>query len=219
MKAFTMNRVITAFAGMLLATTPAAKAYTFALGTPTLMVGPVAGTNGIVLAVSPETNSWTASANVPWLHLAVGFQSGTGSTNLVFSVDANPGATRSGTLTIAGQTLTLNQAGSTYVEADLLPILPISGFSSISGLAEDSAGNLYIVSAQGTVQKWTPSTGLLTTLVSSNLLNPGGVAADSAGNVYIADTGNNAIKMWTATNGLVTTLISAGLSNPGGVSV
>ena len=34
---------------------------------------------------------------------------------MVFSFDANPGATRTGTLTIAGQTLTVTQAGSTYV--------------------------------------------------------------------------------------------------------
>ena len=44
-------------------------------------------------------------------------QSGTGSTNVIFSYDANPDAKRSGTLTIAGQTLTVTQAGATYVAA------------------------------------------------------------------------------------------------------
>jgi len=67
-----------------------------ALGTTALLVGPSAGTISVVLAVAPATGAWTATANAAWLHLAVGNQSGTGSTNVVFNCDANPGATRTG---------------------------------------------------------------------------------------------------------------------------
>jgi hypothetical protein len=41
----------------------------------------------------PATGAWTATANTAWLHLSLANQSGTGSTNVVFSFDANPGAT------------------------------------------------------------------------------------------------------------------------------
>ena len=73
--------------------------------------GPGAGSDSVVLAVVPHSGVWTATTNATWLHLSPANQSGTGSTNVVFSYDANPGATRSGTLTIAGQTLTVTQAG------------------------------------------------------------------------------------------------------------
>src|ERR1019366_4846028 len=94
----------------------AAQAQTtnYALGTTALLVGPAAGSNSVVLAVTPATGAWTATANAAWLHLSPANQSGTGSTNVVFSYDVNPGATRSGTLTVGGQTLTVTQAGSTY---------------------------------------------------------------------------------------------------------
>ena len=56
--------------------------------------------------------SWTATANASWLHTT---SSGTGNGLAIFTFDANSGATRSGTLTIAGLTLTVTQAGSSYV--------------------------------------------------------------------------------------------------------
>ena len=87
------------------------------LGTSALLEGPGAGSDSVVLGMPAATNTWTATVNAAWLHLDVANQSGTGSTNVVFSFDANPGATRTGTLTIAGQTLTVTQAGSTYVAA------------------------------------------------------------------------------------------------------
>ena len=83
----------------------------------------------MVLAVTPNDRAWTATANAAWLHLSPANQSGTGSTNVVFSFDANPGATRTGTLTIAGQTLTVTQAGSTYVAADPVTTLVSSGLN------------------------------------------------------------------------------------------
>src|SRR6267142_6893841 len=82
------------------------------LGTTNLVEGPSAGSDSVVLAVN---NAWTATPNAPWLHLSVANQSGTGSTNVVFNFDANLGTTRVGTLTIAGQTLTVTQAAPGYV--------------------------------------------------------------------------------------------------------
>jgi sugar lactone lactonase YvrE len=192
----------------------------YSLGTTALLEGPAAGSNSVVLAVAPKIAAWMATTNAAWLHLSQAMQSGTGSTNVVFSYDANPGATRSGTLTIAGQTLTVTQAGSTYVAAGPVTPLVSSGLAQAQGLAVDGAGNVYIAdTGHNAIKRWTVANNTVTPLVSSNLSLPQSVAVDGAGNVYIADSGNNAIKEWMAANSNVTTLVSSGLSEPAGVAV
>src|SRR5208337_387040 len=107
-----------------------------------LLEGPAAGIDSVGLSVNPTTAGWTASADDPWLHLGPASQSGTGSTNLVFSYDANTNTTRTGTLTIGGQTLTVTQAGSTYVAAaGPVTTLANSGLNQPEGVAVDRAGN------------------------------------------------------------------------------
>ena len=98
------------------------QAALFTLGTTALLEGPSAGTDSVVLAVSPAPNAWTATTNATWLHLDTSKQSGMSSTNLIFTFDANLGGTRIGTLTIAGQILTITQAGSTYTAIPQNPI-------------------------------------------------------------------------------------------------
>src|SRR4029078_6805485 len=53
--------------------------------------------------------AWTATSNASWLTITSG-ASGTGNGSVGFSIAANTGAARSGTLTVAGQTFTVNQA-------------------------------------------------------------------------------------------------------------
>ena len=196
-----------------------AAAQTYALGTATLLEGPAAGTDSVVLAVTPATQAWTATANDSWLHLSVANQSGAGSTNVVFTFDANPGATRTGTLTVAGQTLTVTQAGSTYVAANPITKL-ISWVPGPRNMAVDGAGNIYFPdNYNNAVQKWTAANNTLAMRVSSGLTGPECVVLDSAGNVYIADYFGNAIRKWTAANNTVTTLVSSGLNNPYSVAV
>jgi DNA-binding beta-propeller fold protein YncE len=200
----------------------AAQAQTtnYALGTTNLLVGPAAGTNSVVLAVTPATGTWTAVTNAFWLHLSTPNQSGTGSTNIIFSYDANPGATRLGTLTIAGQILTVTQAGTNYVAAQPVTALVSTGLHWPFGVAVDVAGNIYVADTiNSAIKEWTASNNTITTLVSSNLYDPQGIAVDAAGNVYFADTGNNAIKVWTPGNGTVTTIISSNLNLPDAVAV
>ena len=76
------------------------------LGTTNLLKGPGGGNDSVVLQT---TGSWTAHANATWLHLNPAYQSGTGNTNVWFNFDVNIGPTRTGTLTIAGLTLTITQ--------------------------------------------------------------------------------------------------------------
>ena len=200
----------------------AAKAQTtnYALGTTNLLVGPAAGTNSVVLGVTPINGAWTATANAPWLHLSAANQSGTGSTNVVFNFDANPGAMRSGAITIADRTLAVTQAGSTYVAAGPVTTLVSAGLNGPIGVAVDRAGNVYIADTfHGAIKKWTAANNNVLTLVSSGLIIPEDVAVDNTGNVYIADSNNNAIKEWMPANSNVTTLVSSGLSNPASVAV
>ena len=86
--------------GFVVMSVVASSAAVYTLGTSAIFVGPTAGNSSVLLAVSPETETWTASTNADWLHLAGSFQSGAGSTNVIFSFDANPRETRSGTLSI-----------------------------------------------------------------------------------------------------------------------
>jgi len=74
------------------------------LGTTNRLEGPGVGSDSVVLSAN---TAWTATTNATWLHLSAANQSGPGSTNVVFTFDANSGATRTGTLTIAGQTVTI----------------------------------------------------------------------------------------------------------------
>ena len=189
------------------------------LGTAALVEGSAAGTDSVLLTATPANSTWSATADNGWLHLNSGSASGTGSATVVFTFDANTGATRTGTLTIAGQTLTVTQAASSYIAANPLTAL-ISGLNGPAGAAVDSAGNVYISDTNDkTIKKWTASTQSLSTLVSTGLVSPEGVAVDGAGNVYIADIGDKAVKKWVASTQTLSTLVSTGLNYPAGVAV
>ncbi|HWO23673.1 MAG TPA: hypothetical protein VNO30_33255 [Kofleriaceae bacterium] len=88
-----------------------------------------------------------------------------------------------------------------------------------SGVAVDSAGNVYVADYfNHTIRKITAA-GVVTTLAgtagesgstdgtgtAARFSNPAGVAVDSAGNVYVSDIGNHIIRKITAA-GIVTTL-------------
>ena len=74
------------------------------------------GTGTIGVTASASSCAWTAASNDAWIQVTSG-ASGTGNGSVGFSVTANSGAARSGTITAAGQTFTVNQAaggGSSY---------------------------------------------------------------------------------------------------------
>jgi sugar lactone lactonase YvrE len=193
----------------------------YSLSTYTRVEGPGGGNDSVILLVGQGFPAWTSSASDSWLHIS---QNGTGSASVVFSYDYNPGATRTGSLTIAGETLTVTQAASTYVQSELTINLVSSGLNQPNGVAVDGAGNVYIAdTGNNAIEEWMVASDSVTTLVSSaqGLSSPSGVAVDGAGNVYIADTGNNAIEEWPAGgNSLINVVASTwGLYNPKGVAV
>ena len=106
--------------------------------------------------------SWSATSNVSWLHTT---SSGTGNGLTTFTFDANSGATRSGTLTIAGLTLTVTQASSSYLAANPVFTLVSSGLS-IRVAWRWTGGNVFFSDAgNNAIEEWNVTTQTVSTLV------------------------------------------------------
>jgi len=67
------------------------------------------GYGEVEVTASVPTCTWGAVSNASWITITSG-ASGSGSGQVGFNVGSNPGPPRTGTMTIAGQTLTVNQA-------------------------------------------------------------------------------------------------------------
>jgi len=104
-----------------------------------------------------------------------------------------------------------------------------------SGLAMDSAGNLYIAdTGNNVIRKVTPG-GIITTCAgngnagfsgdggpataaSLNInIDPVGIAVDASGNLYIADSMNNRVRKVSAGSGIITTVAGNGFGAEDGI--
>ena len=80
---------------------------TFAISPDTRTV-PASGADGTVAVTAGTGCAWTASSNASWITIASG-ATGSGNGTVGYNVAATSGPARSGTLTIAGRTFTVNQ--------------------------------------------------------------------------------------------------------------
>ena len=104
---------------------------TFAVS-PSTLSPPAAATNGVATVTTTTGCAWTATSNRNWITL--GATGGTGSGSVSYSVAANTGSARSGTLTIAGQPFPVNQAAApapcTYTLTLLSTVAATNGTNS-----------------------------------------------------------------------------------------
>jgi len=77
--------------------------------TPSTVVAPFTGLNSSIAVVTGSGCPWTATSTLPWIVVTSGGMSGLGS--ISFTVQATT-APRTGTFTVAGQTVTINQSNT-----------------------------------------------------------------------------------------------------------
>jgi len=216
----TIWRTALIFLMCLVATPGIAQLPNFKLGATSLLEGPTTGNDSVLLVSASPTNSWTATADDSWLHLGAGNNAGLGSTNVFFTFDSNSGATRTATLTIAGQVLSVTQAGSQYVAANQVGTLVSLGFNFPFSVVVDDKGDVFTQTEYyKTVYEWVAASNSLLPVLSSGLSGPIGLALDHSGNLYIGDYAANSLKKWSITNQMLSTLISSGLSFPEGIAL
>ena len=93
---------------------------------PTSQLFPVNGGSGTVSVNSANSCGWTSMSNASWITITFSSNCCNGIVN--YNVAPNTGVTRSGTITIAGQTFTVNQVG-----ACLATILPAESTIGVAG--------------------------------------------------------------------------------------
>ena len=98
---------------------------------PTSVSAPSTGLNSSVSVVTGSSCAWSAVSSVPWITVTSGGMSGLGSVS--YSVAPNgTGTPRSGTLTVAGQIVTVSQSASscTYSVSPTSVSAPLTGLNS-----------------------------------------------------------------------------------------
>ena len=106
---------------------------------PTSRTVVTAGGADNVTVTAASGCAWTAVANAPWIHVTSG-AGGTENGIVQFTVDANTSSSaRTGTMTIAGQTLTVNQSGAVTCRYAISP--------TVASLLQAGGGGSVMVTA------------------------------------------------------------------------
>lgn len=123
------------------------NACTYSVSPTALNVGAEGGTGSVSVTASGSSCSWSAGSNAGWIRITSG-SNVIGSGTVQFAVDGNSGSARSGTLTVAGQTITVNQAGTSVCNYSVNP-------ASLSLPASSGEGTITVTTQSGC--SWTAS--------------------------------------------------------------
>jgi hypothetical protein len=127
------------------------------------------GSVGVTGSPSACSGSWSASSNSSWISVTSGSGgSGSGSWSVTYSVAANSSSSsRTGSLTIAGQTFQVTQQGGSFASctADAATLCLASGRFAVTATWETSDGS----SGQGHASALTSETGYFWFFNSSNV--------------------------------------------------
>ena len=164
----------------------------FSLATSSLLESPAAGSDAVFVYASgfTGTESWVVPVSADWISVvpndpnsASGISFSNGANQLMFRFTANSGPTRSTAITIGAATLTVTQAGVSFIPAGLVPLVS-SGLNTPTGIAVDSQGNLWIADTPARqIVEWSASTQQLTpTAINAHPID---LAIDAAGDIYV----------------------------------
>lgn len=160
---------------------------TYAL-TPSSQPFTASGGNGAVGVNAPNGCAWTAASNAAWITIFPGSESGSGNGGVAFTVSANTGSSRTGTMTIAGQTFTVTQTGATCT----FSITP----TNQSFAANGGTGSVTVTTQSNC--NWTATSNAAWIVITS------GISGSSSGTVAFTVAAN------TASSGRTGTLTIAG---------
>ncbi len=121
------------------------------------------GANGQTIAVTAGTScAWTAVSNNAWITITGG-ASGAGSGTVTYNVAANTGLSRTGTITVAGQLLTVNQGAAPPPTCTLANNPNVVRYNETSSLTwtvtNGPADGVWSPSPDGTCSNFTASNG------------------------------------------------------------
>jgi hypothetical protein len=106
---------------------PPQPACTFTVAPLTHSVAPAGGNASVNVTAARADCAWTASTTTPWLAIQ-GASSSSGNGTVTFAAAASTGPTRTGSLTVAGQTVTVTQSqGCSYVITPENESIPATG--------------------------------------------------------------------------------------------
>ena len=112
---------------------------------PLTYAAPAAASTSATTVRAASGCAWTAASSADWIVITAG-QSGNGTGEVRFSVAGNPGPSRAGTIRIAGQTMTVNQASGCAITVTPTNV-SVAAAASANDSGDDSA-RLHMVGHQ-----------------------------------------------------------------------
>jgi len=159
------------------------------------------GGQGGVDVQAPAGCAWTATSQASWISVTGG-GSGSGNGTVSFSVEANPGAARNGTLTVGEQTYTVSQSGVAAPSCSAA-----LSAASVTVAADAGSGSVDVIVAAGCA--WSAASNASWITVTAGSGNGSGtVSFDIAANTSTERTGTLTIA------GSTYTVSQAAAANP-----